>query len=1232
MKFKRSGSLILSILMALSLCLSCATNYPVTVYAQENTDTQQTSGNDNTEKDSEGLCTHVCSEESGCIQVECVHEHDETCGYKEGDEESCHHVCSEESGCITKNCIHEHDEECGYQEEPTAPPLQVLLDQDGQDTCTCTSRCTEGAVDSNCPVCAENPQNCTFTTVTVGVDTGRGYAQCGADGTRIEISVSIDGAKVDEAVVRIALTAEEAALVQDADGQTDWTLEGKTLILTLENDADKIDMAAKIVNIEVQSEEPATIDISEADISVILTPDIYTNNGLVSTEVTGGRLTFVQLLPTENTTYGSGTEFAAQVEAVPVLYVDSEGQPMARQERAPDFTLYYQVEEQESAALQGDTLPFGLASIPEITVTSEEGKWTGAVKDAGTLPSKVLVWENGAYAEKKVRWYLEPSYPQDYYENAGELVEITDENAAGYPAGLGRGWYFIGGEEPYPDDIVTVKEFLSNLEHDVYWADNADSESKRPDSLDGFYELQFAMDGSSDYQTLTTETMAKLGLKDIPKPTVTQSSGVWQVSWANSLPSKVSYSDSTGSGVTLDRDVNWRVVFNRAPENYTMVEVTSENAGDYSSVTNQYGTYYVLETSLTFTARIYQGNSTIDEKEIRKAFLDEFYLDAAYTGNQHQYFQLASVQEDGHYQPVEDPEDPSLISVTITNLWRYNLDNTRINYSIREGKSDEDYDNKLTGVSGLEDGDYFSVSYDNSAVPSFSSEVTAVYSGGILKLTLAGTMDYHATKEWLDEGDADNRPDVTMELWRYRSGQSYTTASLVRDETGHPYELTLSEEKPNQDGTYSIDFADDLPKYDPEGYRYRYVVREYLSGENAGRYEQVFGKVNEDGTIEDTYPEASERVSGDTYLYNGGTLSNRLKGSVPVSVTKDWKAASFQSEFEDVKVVMRLQCRYKDTKDDWQDTEYIHEMFGFIAENLTMSYTGSYPQYDARGKELEYRWVEEEVWQGGRVEDDIYIGGAEVESSQEENGTRLFVLEQNGREVTYRSTSEEDSDQNHTTITNTIANVIDYDVTKEFTPAWNPDEYAEEYSFSLFRTTSGSELERYLTFTIDGDTMDEAPEIKYYGTDSPKPTISIQQTEEWKVKISGLPEFDGDGQQYQYLLLEENGSPLQMDTQRDKQGNYATTVYNGPGGSNIILVRKEWIDESDSQHRLPVTVTVYNKDNNTVVNTATLDESNTWYELVSIDDLDYDDVYVLETQVGGDCRHRQPVWAAGVRK
>ena len=76
---------------------------------------------------SEGTpCTHEHTDDCYTLVTQCVHEHTAEC-YSDGilpDEgeekaaDACTHVCSEESGCITKelNCPHVHDETCGYSE------------------------------------------------------------------------------------------------------------------------------------------------------------------------------------------------------------------------------------------------------------------------------------------------------------------------------------------------------------------------------------------------------------------------------------------------------------------------------------------------------------------------------------------------------------------------------------------------------------------------------------------------------------------------------------------------------------------------------------------------------------------------------------------------------------------------------------------------------------------------------------------------------------------------------------------------------------------------------------------------------------------------------------------------------------------------------------------------------------------------------------------------------------
>ena len=77
-------------------------------------------------------CTHEHDEACYTLVTECVHEHGPECypaedvsgntatpsDAEEQEPTACTHVCSEESGCITQKnvCQHEHDSECGYSE------------------------------------------------------------------------------------------------------------------------------------------------------------------------------------------------------------------------------------------------------------------------------------------------------------------------------------------------------------------------------------------------------------------------------------------------------------------------------------------------------------------------------------------------------------------------------------------------------------------------------------------------------------------------------------------------------------------------------------------------------------------------------------------------------------------------------------------------------------------------------------------------------------------------------------------------------------------------------------------------------------------------------------------------------------------------------------------------------------------------------------------------------------
>src|SRR5699024_3402297 len=107
-----------------------------------------------------------------------------------------------------------------------------------------------------------------------------------------------------------------------------------------------------------------------------------------------------------------------------------------------------------------------------------------------------------------------------------------------------------------------VETYLDSLTHTLYWADNLGADSKRPaaEGAASLYELQFAFDGSSDYQTLTAETLKALGLDAMPAPAVADNGASWTLTWKNSLPQTLTYTDSTGtSQEEQTRTVSWRV-------------------------------------------------------------------------------------------------------------------------------------------------------------------------------------------------------------------------------------------------------------------------------------------------------------------------------------------------------------------------------------------------------------------------------------------------------------------------------------------------------------------------------------------------------------------------------------------------------------------------------------------------------------------------------------------------
>lgn len=799
----------------------------------------------------------------------------------------------------------------------------------------------------------------------------------------------------------------------------------------------------------------------------------------------------------------------------------------------------------------------------------------------------------------------------------------------------------------YADTVVSVKSWHDAgdfEEKTLYWVDNNDEESRRPAAEDYQPLLYFRIEGE-DWRALEEDTCSDVGLSSVPQMTVVDNgNNTYTVSVPDhTLPKTIIREDDFGTE-SEPLAVEWALgpAGSGGEEetdyfgSYIPVDVNEDNVEDYPSAKDQLGWYYVLTDEFSFDVQLRQGDRTAADgitDALYRTFL--FSVDTGYDATTATYL-LDTIREvlDVNSDVGADSGDPSG-TITISGLWKYNLDGSRIEYSVEEAPNGDgrlDADDRIPD-NVLDAGDWFQISYDNSGAPNVGSEVDKVYDGGILYLTLTGTKDYSATKVWEDQADSSHRPDGELQLWRYRAGQSYTTAAPVRDDSGSVMTIPLDKQD-----TQEIAFGD-LSKYDAEGYEYIYVVREYLTGDDAGRYTQVLGAVDANGDVSDTIwvlgsngrlekltdSEAdAERAENDTYLYNEGTLSNKLSGTVTVDATKIWKAAAFQSELEDVQVELTLQSRPKGSTDDdaWENTDIIKTLGGgengsFSAENLGgISVSESVPKYDNQGRELEYRWVESAVYEG--ESGDLLEGDSFTLTSGGSRGEARY-------QVTYQQ------NDNGTVITNAVSNRIDYTVQKK----WEPDDQSNpkhEVTFALYRTIGEQSLTedcKVLTFEMDeeGAFVESSIEHGDAYNDEIDNEITISG-ENWEALLSSLPEYDEEGRRYEYLILEVGGSPTYETTIDSETGDYTTIVTNGLGAGERILVQKNWVDDSDTAHREPVEVTVYDRNSGDPIQnggenlTVTLGETQdgedpVWYEWVALPKgTSAEDVYIRETKIG----------------
>lgn len=834
-----------------------------------------------------------------------------------------------------------------------------------------------------------------------------------------------------------------------------------------------------------------------------------------------------------------------------------------------------------------------------------------------------------------------------------------------------------------PEDTEPTE--TTTLEQIILWYDNNNADNARPDK-DKFENtpLYFKV-GNGAWKRLTYANLTDAGLTDMPEIAVTNSSqGGYQLSVEN-LPTELQKTADNGT-VLNTTTIDWSF-----SENGDASKAEPPAMGGYEATVNAEGQWvYTRLTEIVFTVELDWGS--LDERaadadvrnKARDMVLAAFVLNDGDESTES--VTLKQLMDEGllEYKATEstDPDQPTTFTFTIKDQPMYDATNhsALINYNmdIAEEPADgaEITFNLPDGTYTDEDADdYLVATYDNTHAVNHSKDTDAVYPGGTLNLRLTGETTFEASKVWLDYETWDkeevNRPALTFELWRYREDSTYSQAAPVKNDSGNVIKIELSKEEsekynPEEEIPLQVLDADGnlaaLEKYDADGYRYIYFLKEtVVSGGDT--YDRVFGKVERElgqGDVKITndalptehaeiYAGKDERLSDDNCLYNEGVLSNQLADTQTVELTKEWNAAAYQGYMKDVSVEFTLQVQYLNSPDDegkWYTAypEVTRTQENITEENMAYWHTSAtVPTVGPLGRDVAYRWVETAVYQNEK----------NVTTERDEFGAvKSFTLEQGGKKVTYTSEATVDSDTGNTTIENSIADTINYDVTKIW-KGWGETEHPDKVTFNLYRMPSGSALtedtEPYLTFMMKEDhaefTTDPMPKdfggsIGIYQDEhkvvSSEGNYEGEQSTYWHTIISSLPRYDEAGREYEYLLLEENEDgynyfPIYNTTRDSETGDYFTEVINPPPGEGQrIMVRKEWSDDSDSAHRGDVVINVYvegdEESADTQLGTVTL-ENGVWTEEVGInlpEGKTLDDVYILETSVDGASVPLQP--------
>lgn len=817
------------------------------------------------------------------------------------------------------------------------------------------------------------------------------------------------------------------------------------------------------------------------------------------------------------------------------------------------------------------------------------------------------------------------SYPDENRDYAldGETITNTFDDHEKYPA-------------------YVVKSSTDVAAH-INWNDNTqdgkrpgrDEESVRP-------VLKYRISENDEWKSLSWEDLWKWGihseidnseqreakLKSILAPTAddNETNNYWHYNYGE-LPKMITYTkcrdEETGELIIENWDIEYSFDWSASQAAVAEHYFSAEKESEANTIVN------TIKTSAEFKKDWKDGENALgtrpgseNDEEINsendediKAFLENIEYTLYYvslgqekitsSGTLYKFYGDNPENANGPQVSVDTKANPWVISVT--NMHGYTLEGDPYYLRIKETNNTS----PVNEGSEIEGDVSYKATYENTG--NNAEDHNYCYSGGTIINTLEGTATINATKQWQDE-DSNERPAGTLTLYRYPNveGRSYANASAVEgarvtfDEksTGNQFQIKFSE-----DNTY--------PRFDSAGNELIYLVKESLTGDNARKYTRFYN-----------YGEGEKAPGEGDVLYNGGTMQNRRTGEISKTVTKRWNAAAQQDKSSSVtflverKVASDGDGTYEPVNSVGKDGKF--ELSGFRSEIIEKDHTfANLPEFNEEGKRYEYRIREVAVTVGGKT---VKLDEKSTDNNKwYKDGDQLFCVLDG---YTYKLEQSADGESDNIKFTNTLVGETQIEIEKY----WNGliDDHKESgtptATFSIYQ--NGALVGTSGQYKIEGNDAAYRPEKgegDYIGTPTP-------------LTITGLPRYDGQGQEYKYTFSETGvaGYHVSYSTVRDertvdgkKQGYVKSKVTNTPAEEGKhITVTKEWDDFGDENCRGPVIVDLYHKNSEgnwekVEGRSGKLSVANDWKVWLSLDalkengekDLDPNNYYVKERSI-----------------